>query len=109
MFKKMRNRVSRHKYKIIGVLVISAFTVFNLLWFMITGEYLKISDNKGFLFALFLCRCVGYFILFFLIEKRLNAKNKAFSIKLLAFTIIFYESVVVFNIPSILLAELGIY
>lgn len=107
MFKKLWSGIGRHKYTLSGILVIFVFTIFNFIWSMTTGEYLRISENKNLLFVFFLFRCVIYVALFVLVEKRLKGNVKKFLIRLLVFTVLFYELIVVFNIPTLLLERFG--
>jgi len=107
MFKKLWNGIGRHKYTLSSILVISIFTSFSFFWSLATGEYLKISENKNVSLVLFLFRCVIYITLFVLVEKRLKGNVKMFLSRLLAFTVLFYELVVVFNIPTLLLEQYG--
>ena len=107
MFKKTWSGMRRHKYTLSGILIIFVFTIINFIWSMATGEHLKISENKDLLFMFFLFRCVIYVALFVLVEKRLKGNVKIFLSRLLAFTVLFYELIVVFNIPSLLLERFG--
>lgn len=108
MFKKIWNGLGRHKYKLIGMSVISIFSLFNFFWLVTTGEYFDVRENKRFLFVLFVFRCAMYLTLFVLVEKNLKGNVKMFLGRLLAFTILFYELVVVFNIPTLLIERLGV-
>ena len=103
MFKKLWQGIGRHKYTFLGLSIIALFTLFNFVWFIKTGKSLDIKENKDFLFGLLVIRCVIYLTLFVLLERYLKGKTKNFLVRLLAFTVLFYELVVVFNIPTLLM------
>lgn len=107
MLKKIWSVIGRNKFTLIGILIVSLFSLFNFVWLVITGDFLNVQENKDFLFALFIFRCVMYLTLFALVEKYLKGKVKSFLGKLLAFTVLFYEVVVVFNIPALIFERLG--
>lgn len=108
MFKKIWNGIGRHKYTFTGTVAIALFSLFNFVWLVTTGEFLNVQDSKDFLLALFVLRCLFYLTLFVLVEKHLKGNTKSFLGKLLAFTILFYELVVVFNIPTLILERSGV-
>jgi len=107
MFKKIWDGLGRHKYKLISMSIIIIFSLFNFIWVVTTGEYLDVRENKSFLLVLLIFRCLIYLILFVLVERNLKGSVKIFLGRLLAFTILFYELVVVFNIPMLLIERLG--
>ncbi len=107
MFKKIWKGIGRHKYTFLGITTIALFSLFNFVWFIKTGESIDIKENKDFLFGLLVFRCVIYLTLFVLLERLLKGKTKNFLVKLLAFTVLVYELVVVFNIPTLLIERLG--
>jgi len=107
MFNKTCDYIRKNKFSFLGGVSIFTFSLFSFVWLIATGEHLDISENKNFLFGLFIFRCCIYIALFMWIEKKLKGEGKVFFGRLLACIVFIYEAFVVFNMPTLLLKQFG--
>ena len=107
MIKRLGNFIKKKRFSLFGSLLLVVFSLSSFWHSLNTGDYMVLGDSEAFAWPFRIVRICLYVALGCWIYFKAVGAQKAFFTKLLVFSILLYEFVVVFDLLGYLTQRFG--